>query len=186
MRQTVRRGVEPSHPPVLGLLQEHFQAACAANFARAEQAEEPGVLLRGEWVVSIMPFDGEQAHGSLCLVARRDAATALAPDGILEKGADVRDVLCDVVGERSNLLAARLKHRLLSHGVVLTLGVPTTAFTTNLHLGRGHDTAHRVALSSGCGPVYVMLAVAVAGAVSRAFALSTAPGAVAEGELVLL
>jgi CheY-specific phosphatase CheX len=180
--------VPTSYPPVLGLLKEHFHAACEDGFtAPVREGDAPATSLRGEWVVSIMPFGGEHAHGSLCLVARRDAATALVPSGIVGQHMDARDMLRDVVGESSSLIAGRMKNRLLSHGVALMLGIPTTAYITNLHLGGGHESAVWVSLRSESGPVYVMLDASIAGTSSPdVSSLPTATLALREGELVFL
>jgi hypothetical protein len=67
-------------------------------------------------------------------------------------------VVCDVLGEMGNMLVGRLKNRLLTRGLTLFSGLPTSGLARKMRLKAGEGTAsawHRFALDNG--PLFLRL-----------------------------
>jgi hypothetical protein len=77
----------------------------------------------GPTIVSIIGFVGDTMRGALGLVSTR--ATILKWQPCLD--ASEPGVADDVIGEFSNMLAGRLKYKLLQRGVTLSLATPSTS-----------------------------------------------------------
>ncbi len=106
-----------------------FEAHGAATW-KTPSVEQPHA--EAECIVATIGFAvADGSKGSLVMVASPAAIAALhTPDG--DEHSEM--ILCDILGEFSNMLLGRLKNILLPRGVTLMLGTPTTAYALKLRL----------------------------------------------------
>jgi len=97
-----------------------------------EPGESAEVDPAGPSVMSIIGFAGEGMRGSLLLLSPRDTVLALVPAPLRRSGPPLELVLRDLLGEFANMLAGRMKNRLLAHGVDLLVSTPTTVLGEEL------------------------------------------------------
>jgi hypothetical protein len=100
-------------------------------------------------VVATIGFGAEYARGSITLLGARAVVAALQFAGD-DEPSDA--LLCDALGELVNGVLGHLKNRLLSCGVTLLIGLPTTGIARKIWLRQSDDTFsawHRIEVEAG-------------------------------------
>jgi len=134
---------------LLGCANETFQAP------DNRERREPSSL--DEYVVvATIGFAGQAIRGNVTLVAPCKVVGMLQPFQLDPSETEV--IVCDVLGEMGNMLVGRLKNRLLTRGLTLFSGLPTSGLARKMRLKAGEGTAsawHRFALDNG--PLFLRL-----------------------------
>lgn len=86
--------------------------------------------------VAILPFTGADVAGSLILTAPVELISALSPSGEQDL-----DALIDWSRELANLLVGSLKNTLLSQGIRIELGIPTSVIGEAVRVGAPRESA---------------------------------------------
>lgn len=142
----------------------HFSAIetvllrCASETFQAPDSREKRepTSLDEDVVVATIGFAGQCVRGNVTLVAPCKVVGMLQPIQLDSSKTEV--VVCDVLGEIGNMLVGRLKNRLLSRGLTLFSGLPTSGLARKMRLKAGEGTAsawHRFALDNG--PLFLRL-----------------------------
>jgi CheY-specific phosphatase CheX len=98
-----------------------------AAYRRTVELAEGGVAeTPGPCVMSVVGFATKGMRGSLLLLSPRDVVLELVPPELQGSTAPVEHLLRDVLGEFANMLAGRLRNRLIAHGIDPLVSTPTT------------------------------------------------------------
>ncbi len=90
------------------------------NFSNMRETQE--ILGEEEFLIALIGLSNDSIRLSLTLLVSQSLLNSSLPEDIDE----INDiVLQDWIGELSNSLAGRIKHKLVSYGCILNLGLPT-------------------------------------------------------------
>ncbi len=136
-----------------------------------------------ECIVATIGFAvADGSRGALVMVASPAAIAALQPpDG--DEHSEM--ILCDILGEFSNMLLGRVKNILLPRGVTLLLGTPTTAYALKLRLSSPFSPCRWLAFVVNDHAIRVRLEVALANDFPLADDAGESPMAAREGEMIV-
>ena len=107
-------------------------ALLAAYDHQVELAEGAVADNPGPSVMSVIGFATKGVRGSLLLLSPRNVVVELVPAELERAPAPMEHLLRDVLGEFANMLAGRLRNRLISHGIDLLVSMPTTVLGDDL------------------------------------------------------
>jgi CheY-specific phosphatase CheX len=153
---------------------DHLVRSCATDAFAGE-----GIPLRDSdgrahlELIAVIGFSGRHMRGALGIGAVREvarAANATSPE--------------DWLGEISNRVLGRLKNRLLTHDVEISLALPMVLRGVRVELADGSEVWSH-AFASAHGPVSVWLDARFDGAFSMTPVARESPEIATEGELVL-
>jgi hypothetical protein len=109
--------------------------------------------IRGDGVAATIGFAADGVRGALVLLGERPTVRAFLPEEErCRQDGDDADLLCDLMGELSNMLLGRLKNQLLGRGVVLMLATPMAGIGAGLRIlspTSPESTWHEFATASG-------------------------------------
>jgi hypothetical protein len=122
------------------------------------------------------------SRGNLVLVSTRELiAVVQPPDG----DSHTDEVVCDILGELSNMLLGRLKNALLPRGVTLMLGTPTTAIALKLWLSAPLTPSGWLAFDVGGHVFHVRFSASFSDSFELLDEVENEAPALAEGEMIL-
>jgi len=98
-----------------------------AAYRRSVELAEGGVAeTPGPCVMSVVGFATTGVRGSLLLLSPRAVVMELVPPEVRASSTPIEHLLRDVLGEFANMLAGRLRNRLIAHGIDPLVSTPMT------------------------------------------------------------
>ncbi len=138
-----------------------------------------------ELLTSSIGYTSDHVRGSLLVLTNANTARSW---GTTDANESNIETLSDTVGEFTNMLLGRLKNRLLSHGVVLSIATPTSTIGRNLRVLSSAANSSLWLRFDGDGStaVYVRLDLTFEPGFAMTAAPSVAPApAASEGDMML-
>jgi CheY-specific phosphatase CheX len=143
-------------------IQEYLVAGSLDMFKGYGMAVEhasgaPSVDIAGPSVMAVIGYAAPTVRGALLLLTSRAVVAEMQPENIRDE-VPTEATLRDILGEYCNMLAGRIKNRLVTRGIAPLIATPTTIFGDHLKLPvptSGVSAWHR--FSSPFGDIHIRL-----------------------------